>query len=64
VLFAAYDHAGPDSLELVFDFAPGEFRSMDDFRYAMNHISWFLPRNYSYSVAGNQARQDAGFEPL
>lgn len=64
VLFAAYDHAGPDSLELVFDFAPGEFRNMDDFRYAMNHISWFLPRNYSYSVAGNQARQDAGFEPL
>jgi hypothetical protein len=37
---------------------------MEDFHYAMNHISWFLPRNYSYAVAGNQARNDAGFEAL
>jgi hypothetical protein len=64
VLFSAWDHAGPDSVELVFDFAPQEFRSVDDFRYAMSHISWFLPRNYSYSVAGNQARNEAGFESL
>jgi hypothetical protein len=64
VMFAACDHAGPGSLELVFGFSPQEFKSMDDFRFAMNRIAWFLPRNYSYSVAGNQARRDGAFELL
>jgi len=64
VRFASWDHAGPGSLELVFGFSPQEFSSLDDFRFAMNNLAWFLPRNYSYSVAGNQARQDGGFEPL
>ena len=64
VLLAAWDHAGPGSLELLFDFSPQEFTDLEAFRYAMSHISWFLPRNYSYSVAGNQARNDAGFQLL
>jgi hypothetical protein len=29
----------------------------------MNNISWYLPRNYSYSVAGKQAK-DGAFELL
>jgi hypothetical protein len=64
VLLAAWDHAGPGSLELVFGFSPQEFKSLDDFRFAMNNLSWFLPRNYSYSVAGNLARKDRAFELL
>ena len=53
VMFGACDHAGPGSLELVFSFTPQEFKSVDDFRFAMNRISWYLPRNYSYSVAAS-----------
>jgi len=64
VMFAAWDHAGPGSLELVFNFSPQEFASLDAFRFAMNNISWFLPRNYSYSVAGKQARDHGAFEAL
>jgi hypothetical protein len=64
VMLAARDHAGPGSLELVFGFSPQEFKSLDEFRFAMNNLSWFLPRNYSYSVAGNQARKEGVFERL
>jgi hypothetical protein len=64
VMLAARDHAGPGSLELVFGFSPQEFNSLDEFRFAMNNLSWFLPRNYSYSVAGNQARKEGTFEVL
>ncbi|MDR3669875.1 MAG: hypothetical protein P4L36_03470 [Holophaga sp.] len=64
VMLAARDHAGPGSMELVFGFSPQEFTSLDEFRFAMNNLSWFLPRNYSYSVAGNQARKDGAFEQL
>jgi len=64
VMLSAWDHAGPGSLELVFSFSPQEFHSVDDFRLAMNKLSWFLPRNYSYSVAGNQARGENAFEAL
>jgi hypothetical protein len=64
VMLASWDHAGPGSLELVFGFSPKEFTTLEDFRFAMNNLSWFLPRNYSYSVAGNQARYDSAFEPL
>lgn len=63
VMLAAWDHAGPGSLELVFSFSPQEFKSVDDFRFAMSNISWYLPRNYSYSVAGKQAK-DGAFELL
>jgi hypothetical protein len=61
---ATWDHAGPGSLELLFAFSPRDFRSLEDFQFAMNNLSWFLPRNYSYSVAGNQARAEGAFEPL
>ena len=64
VMFASSDHAGPGSLELVFGFSPQEFKSMDAFRFAMSNLSWYLPRHYSYSVAGNQARQEGAFEEL
>jgi hypothetical protein len=64
VMFAAWDHAGPGSLELVFNFSPQEFNSVDQFRFAMNNISWYLPRNYSYSVAGKQTRNEGAFELL
>lgn len=64
VRLGAIDHAGPGSLELVFRFAPQEFQSPDAFQAAMATLAWFLPRNYSYSVAGIPARQDGGFEPL
>jgi hypothetical protein len=64
VRLAAWDHAGPGSLELLFSFSPREFRDLEAFRFAMNNLSWFLPRHYSYSVAGNQARTEGGFEPL
>jgi len=62
--FGARDHAGPGSLELVFAFTPQAFRSLEDFHFAMNNLSWFLPKNYSYTVAGNAARTEPGFEPL
>jgi len=64
VQLAAWDHAGPGSLELVFDFSPQAFKDLDAFRAAMNSLAWFLPRNYSYSVAGNQARKAGAFELL
>jgi hypothetical protein len=63
-LVSACDHAGPGSVELLFSFAPHEFRNLDGFRFAMSHISWFLPRQYSYSVAGNQARKEGAFQAL
>jgi len=62
--FAAWDHAGPGSLELVFKFSPQEFNRPEDFQFAMSHLCWFLPRNYSYSVAGNLATQQGDFQPL
>lgn len=61
---ATWDHAGPGSLELLFAFSPRDFRNLEDFQFAMNNLSWFLPRNYSYSVAGNQARAEVTFEPI
>jgi hypothetical protein len=64
VRFAAWDHAGPGSLELVFKFSPQEFNRPEDFPFAMSHLNWFLPRNYSYSVAGNLATQEGDFQPL
>jgi hypothetical protein len=48
----------------VFNFSPQEFNSVDQFRFAMNNISWYLPRNYSYSVAGKQTRNEGAFELL
>jgi len=64
VKFAARDQAGPGSLELVFSFAPQDFNSLDDFHFAMSSLAWFLPRNYSYTMAGGLAGQDDGFEAL
>jgi hypothetical protein len=64
VLISSRGRTGPGSLELVFNFAPGEFRDLDAFRTVMSTLSWFLPRNYSYSVAGNEARTAAAFQPL
>ena len=64
VRLATWDHAGPGSLELLFAFSPRDFRSLEDFQFAMNNLSWFLPRHYSYSVAGNQARAEGAFEPI
>lgn len=64
VRLATWDHAGPGSLELLFAFSPRDFRNLDDFQFAMNNLSWFLPRQYSYSVAGNLARAEGTFEPL
>jgi hypothetical protein len=63
-LVASRDRSGLGSLELVFNFSPKEFRSMEDFGTTMNRISWYFPRNYSYSVAGNEARTAPGFQPL
>jgi len=64
VMFGAQDHSGPGSQELLFDFSPQDFKSLDDFHFAMNNLSWFLPRNYSYSLAGNQARKGNPFQAL
>jgi len=64
VRLAAWDGAGPGSLELVFKFSPQDFASVDAFRMAMSSIYWFLPRNYSYSVAGKEARDASAFVPL
>ncbi len=64
IRWGAQDHAGSGSLELVFGFSPQDFHDLEAFQFAMNNLSWFLPKNYSYTVAGNQARNDKGFERL
>ncbi len=64
IRWGAQDHAGAGSLELVFGFSPQDFHSLEAFQFAMNNLSWFLPKHYSYTVAGNQARNDREFELL
>jgi len=49
--------------EIVFNMTPDKCKSQEHFDFMMNHVSWYLPRHYSFS-AMKESGWENNFEPL